>query len=239
MRYRKQADDDEDSEMLDMSIVGDEEEQHRIELEHNLQDLSIQLSVSNPSNADEEEHGLYDRKSFHKDAYNSYGEIESSDEIEYPRHDPRPHNASIFHGQHSILEQPHIDYDSNYYSYRVGDDDDGTHYAADTMSTAAHHASAVTLSAGLAGRGGKRAYITDASMSGAEYDPDRPLDNVVKGVINDLSMLNMNAPTSKPKKLRQVSMPLLIHVHSFLPIRKYPGLFCVCASVFRPCCHKS
>lgn len=209
MRYRGNVDDDEDSEMLDMSIVGDEEEQHRIELEHNLRDLSIQLSASNPSNVDEEEQDLAHHTSVRRDHYRSYAGLDSSDELEYPRHDPQPRDVSIFDGQGtSFLEPSQIDYDANYYSYPPGEED-GTHYAADTLSTAAHHASAITLSAGLAGRGGKRTHVRDMSMSGMEYDPDRPLDNVVKGVINDLSMLNVNVSSPKIKKSRKVSYPSL------------------------------
>ncbi|KAI5118867.1 hypothetical protein M0805_005310 [Coniferiporia weirii] len=191
MRYRDQVDDDgEDDGVLDMSIVGDEEEQHRIELEHNLQDLSIQFSFSNPSQASDHERSGEGK-------YRPRGESESSFELEYPRHNPRPRDVSIFHGQNSsFLEQSQMeqDYDPHHYSYRSIDDDDGVHYVGNTLSTAAHHASAVTLSAGLGGRRNKRAYGGDASLSGAEYDPDRPLDNVMNGMANDLSMLNMNTP---------------------------------------------
>ena len=68
------------------------------------------------------------------------------------------------------------------------------------MSTAAHHASAVTLSAGLGGRHGRRTYAVEASLSGAEYDPDRPLDNVVNGMVNDFSMLNVDSSRAKGKR---------------------------------------
>ncbi|THH03864.1 hypothetical protein EW145_g5947 [Phellinidium pouzarii] len=188
MRYRDQIDDDDDDGVLDMSIVGDEEEQHRIELEHNLQDLSIQFSLSNPSQASDDE--LVEDGHQHP-----FVESESSFELEYPRHNPRPREVSIFHGQNSsFLEHPQMeqDYDPTYNSYHSIDDDDGVHYVGNTMSTAAHHASAVTLSAGLGRRCGKRTYGGDASLSGAEYDPDRPLDIVMNGMTNDLSMLNMN-----------------------------------------------
>ncbi|KZT40670.1 hypothetical protein SISSUDRAFT_1127122 [Sistotremastrum suecicum HHB10207 ss-3] len=70
-------------------------------------------------------------------------------EVEHARHDPHPHSFRS--------------YDSGIFQ-RGHDFDDGQGY---TTSTAAHHASAVTLSAGLAqGR---------TSPSDAEYDPDRPL----------------------------------------------------------------
>ncbi|KAH8989592.1 hypothetical protein EDB86DRAFT_2942000 [Lactarius hatsudake] len=65
------------------------------------------------------------------------------------------------------------------WSYRTGEDDEGVRpfVGGETLSTAAHHASALTLSAGLAGRGERR----DVSLSGAEYDPDRPLQDLIAG----------------------------------------------------------
>jgi hypothetical protein len=64
--------------------------------------------------------------------------------------------------------------------YRTGEDDEGIHPFAggETLSTAAHHASALTLSAGLGGRGERR----DVSLSGAEYDPERPLQDLIAGI---------------------------------------------------------
>jgi hypothetical protein len=50
------------------------------------------------------------------------------------------------------------------------------------LSTAAHHASALTFTAGLAHR-------RDQTQSGAEYDPDRPLHHIIAGVDANLSML--------------------------------------------------
>lgn len=183
--HNRHPDEDEEEAVLNISIVGDEEEQHRIELEHNLQDLSIQLSVSTPSQNDD---------------------AESSAEIEYARHDPRPRDLSVYRG-HSpsadITPMEH-DFDPNPYSYH---NDDNSHYAGNTLSTAAHHASAVTLSAGLAGRTGKRHYPTEASLSGAEYDPDRPLDMVVNGMAEELSMLNMK-PSSGEVKRRKLPVSL-------------------------------
>lgn len=188
MRYRDQVEDEDDDGVLDLSIVGDEEEQHRIELEHNLQDLSIQLSLSNPSQAsDQEQSGdLRSRKAQQSD---------SSFELEYPRHNSRPRDTSIFHGRNSPYldnTQQEQEFNPHHYSYRSIDDEDGVHYMGNTISTVAHHASAVTLSAGLGGRGNKRGFVGEASLSGAEYDPDRPLDSVLNGVANDLSMLNMD-----------------------------------------------
>lgn len=182
-RHNHQVEDEEA--VLNISIVGDEEEQHRIELEHNLQDLSIQLSLSAPSQNDE---------------------AESSAEVEYPRHDPRPRDLSaVYHGHSSVADITPMehDFDPNPYSYHSYNNDDNSHYAGNTLSSAAHHASAVTLSAGLGGRPGKRHYPTEASLSGAEYDPDRPLDVVVNGMAEELSMLNMK-PTHAEAKHRKL-----------------------------------
>lgn len=216
--------DSDDGGMLDMSIIGDEEEQHRIELEHNLQDLSIQFSTSNHSQLSDHEHGSHP---FRGDARNydcSSDEAESFSDLEYPRHDPRPIDTSIFHGQASFLDHTQLenDYDSNFHSHRSREDD-RFYYTADTMSTAAHHASAMTLSAGLAGRSGKGIIETDASMSGAEYDPDRPLEKVMNGMVNDLSMLTMNAPYPRGSNRKSVRVFFLVlsWCRQYLRLLKY------------------
>ena len=56
------------------------------------------------------------------------------------------------------------------------DDNTVNPYEGGTISTAAHHASALTLSAGLGGRAARRG---DVSLSGAEYDPERPLHGIM------------------------------------------------------------
>jgi hypothetical protein len=62
------------------------------------------------------------------------------------------------------------------------------------MSTAAHHASALTLSAGLRGHpGGRR----EVSLSGAEYDPDRPLGDMIAGVDSRFGMLDVDPSKSR------------------------------------------
>ncbi|KAH8825023.1 hypothetical protein DL96DRAFT_1712058 [Flagelloscypha sp. PMI_526] len=77
--------------------------------------------------------------------------------VEYPRHmDSHPQSIqSWFHND---------------------EEDEGIHpFAGETLSTAAHHASVLTLSAGLRGhhRRADTSYAT--SLSGAEYDPERSL----------------------------------------------------------------
>ncbi|KAI6147252.1 hypothetical protein BKA82DRAFT_27661 [Pisolithus tinctorius] len=143
---------------FDFSIPGDELEHRRIQLEHNLQitDLSFHLS----SVPDE-----------------PTGDNES---VEYPRHysAPSPFPGFTSFEQHS---RENLEYDghSHLHPWSVHDDDDGgvNPYGAETMSTAAHHASAVTITAGL-GRNQRR----EPSISGAEYDPDRPLQDIMAGM---------------------------------------------------------
>ena len=110
--------------------------------------------------------------------------------LEYPRHNS---------GHVSLGELPSLDHRVRDYladedtpgqgwSYRtVDDDDEGIHpYGSESLSTLAHHASAVTLGAGLGGRGARR----DASMSGAEYDPDRPIHDIIAGVTGKLNVFD-------------------------------------------------
>lgn len=149
----------------EFSIVGDEQERHRIQLEHNLQnkDLSIDLLSS-------------------KGDYS----------LEYARHAERSRSPfshrSFGHHENSVDDQSQM----NPWSYRTVDDEDenGVNpYVGESLSTAAHHASAVTLNAGLAPRRG------EDTRSGAEFDPERPLQNIMAGA-DRLSMFGNNT-TSK------------------------------------------
>ncbi|KAI0785196.1 hypothetical protein C8Q75DRAFT_893963 [Abortiporus biennis] len=143
------------------SIIGDQIEQNRIQLERNLQHTDISLHLSNPSDASD---------------------------VEYPRH---------ISNNHSFSAIASFDYPSptnQRWSYRTLDEDDRTHpFAQETVSTAAHHASALTISAGLGGRGARR----DISFSGAEYDPDRPL----QGIIENLDVRGLSDRSSKHRHL--------------------------------------
>jgi hypothetical protein len=87
------------------------------------------------------------------------------------------------------LSQPHA------WSYRTGEDEEGIHPFAggETLSTAAHHASALTLSAGLGGRGERR----DISLSGAEYDPERPLQDLIAGIGTKFTSFNAEKGPSR------------------------------------------
>lgn len=168
-------------------IRGDELEHDRIQLEHNLQhntDLSLHLSSQQ---ADSDREHNYDSS------------------VEYPRHNSGPEPFAVnafasfdgdnFAGDMDSHSQLHA------WSYRTADDDDEgiNPYGGESLSTAAHHASALTLSAGLRGRGGAR---RDISLSGAEYDPERPLGDIIAGVDSRFSMFD---DQSKSKSRYQVS----------------------------------
>ncbi|KAI0819182.1 hypothetical protein BC628DRAFT_1333636 [Trametes gibbosa] len=158
---------------LDFSIRHDELEQQRVQLEHNLQhtDLSLHLS-SSPGDYSDVEYPRHN--SAHSPPYSAFASFDyrSGDDFD-------PHEQSRF--------QP--------WSYHTADAEDGAHtYAAETLSTAAHHASALTISAGLGGgRGGRR----DLSLSGAEYDPERPLHGIVAGIAGRLKTLDANSTKSR------------------------------------------
>ncbi|KII90515.1 hypothetical protein PLICRDRAFT_39079 [Plicaturopsis crispa FD-325 SS-3] len=155
---------------LDFSIAGDELEQRRIALERNLQhtdNLSLRLSSAPPSSA---EYDSDNNSNHYQDrTMRQYGDSEEEDggdmdSVEYPRHYSRSFGD---------FDQPSHDA----YSYRTLDELDTEGIDPYSYgSTAAHHASALTLSAGLGGRGGRRA---DVSISGAEYDPERPVGEMI------------------------------------------------------------
>lgn len=167
----------------EFSIVGDEQERHRIQLEHNLQnkDLSIDLLSSQGDHS-----------------------------LEYARHAERSRSPfshrSFGHPDQSVDDQSQM----NPWSYRTVDDEDenGVNpYAGESLSTAAHHASAVTLNAGLGPRRG------DDTRSGAEFDPERPLQNIMAGA-ERLSMFGNNT-TSKS-----------MHNVGFSPAHALVPIFC-------------
>ena len=175
---------------FDISIHGDELEHHRIQLEHNLQHTELSFRLS--STSDDEQHPQ--SKVRHHRRKNNPNESS----VEYPRHLSEP----SFHEFSSIVRSTgdhyaYADDDSQFHpwSYRIGNDEEGINpYTGDTVSTAAHHASALTLSAGLGGgRGARR----DASLSGAEYDPERPLHAMIAGVNSKHSMFDFDRSKSK------------------------------------------
>ncbi|KAG6844373.1 hypothetical protein H0H87_007365 [Tephrocybe sp. NHM501043] len=166
---------------LDLSIQGDEVEKHRIELEQNLLNTELSLRLSTPSE----------------------DEYEDPSSVEYPRHNSGPAAFPSF----EIPSRDHYDGDTQSqihpWSYPNFDDDEGINpYGGGSLSTAAHHASALTLSAGL---GGGRAGRRDTSLSGAEYDPDRPLQKMMAGVDPKLSMFDI-----EPSRSRYLGNPLVV-----------------------------
>ncbi|KAF6741445.1 hypothetical protein DFP72DRAFT_1037363 [Ephemerocybe angulata] len=147
-------------------IARDELEQGRRQLENRLKSTA---SIPAPPLASDDE------DVYHYHSQNSSVEMgrHGSEPMGYPDFPSFAHRSR----EHFAEEDSHMQIG---WSYRTGDDDDGVSpYGGEAMSTAAHHASAVTLTAGLGGgRGARR----DVSMSGAEYDPDRPLNQIMAGV---------------------------------------------------------
>ena len=163
--------------VLDISIRGDELEHNRIQLENNLQhtDLSFRLS-----SASEDE------------GYNH------NHSVEFPRHNSGPTPFPDF-ASFERRSRDHFDDETHSqihpWSYRTAEDEEGINpFGGETLSTAAHHASALTLSAGLGGRRGAR---RDISLSGAEYDPDRPLRDMIDGVESRISVFDLEPSRSK------------------------------------------
>ena len=160
---------------LELSILGDAVEEHRIQLEQNLQQTDISLHLSSPR------HDFSD--------------------IEDPRHHSEPYSfaaiASFDRSREALEGLSHTHH--RHWSSRVLDDEDDGYnpYVGETISTAAHHASALTLSAGLAGRGVRR----DMSISGAEYDPDRPVQGIVAGISRKGTSRSLGS-SGKPKVRR-------------------------------------
>ncbi|RDB24453.1 hypothetical protein Hypma_008433 [Hypsizygus marmoreus] len=176
--------------VLDISIRGDELEHQRVQLEHNLQHTDLSFRLSSASDDDEYNH---------------------NQSLEYPRHNSGPTTFPDF-ASYELPSRDHFEDTHSQihpWSYRTVDDEDGINpYAGgETMSTAAHHASALTLSAGLGGgRGGRR----DISLSGAEYDPDRPLHDMIAGVDSKLSVFDVEASRSKYPGVGSVTFDPLV-----------------------------
>jgi hypothetical protein len=157
---------------FDISIAGDEQEQSRILLEKNLlhTDLSLHLSSTHDDYSVENPR----HQSSISAPFSAFDSI-----------DPSRDALELDEG----LSQPHA------WSYRTGEDEEGIHpfVGGETLSTAAHHASALTLSAGLGGRGERR----DISLSGAEYDPERPLQDLIAGIGTKFTSFNAEKGPSR------------------------------------------
>lgn len=155
--------------MQELTIHEDELEHDRILLERNLQmqhtENSFRLSSADGDDED--------------------------NELEYARHGSLPSPEFNFRNSYAADGTPQSQL--HVWSYRAGEDDDGVYpYGAESISTSGHHASAVTITAGLAGARNRRG--ADASLSGAEYDPERPIDAMIAGV-EKLSMFDATEPS--------------------------------------------
>lgn len=161
---------------FDISIHGDDLENHRIQLERNLQNTDISFRLS------DDDEGYTQRRPKHAH-HHEYS-------VEYPRHLSEPSGPELPSFVHRSSEHFGDEDQSRLHawSYRSGDDEGISPYGGETVSTAAHHASALTLSAGLGG--GRATRQRDPSMSGAEYDPDRPLHAMIAGVNSKHSMFD-------------------------------------------------
>lgn len=175
--------------VLDISIRGDELENNRIQLEHNLQksDLSFRLSSTSDEENDDEYNNNHRRQHSRR----------NHSSVEYPRHISEPSLVDFPSFAHRSREHMREDdqHPMHAWSYRSGDDEEGiSPYGGQSLSTAAHHASAITINTGL---GGGRAARRDPSLSGAEYDPERPLHAMIAGVNSKHSMFAPD-PAKKP-----------------------------------------
>lgn len=151
---------------FEFSIPGDELEQSRIQLEQQIQNTDLSLHLSSSQGDD--------------------------DSVEYPRHNSN-HSLGF-----ASFEQPsqHFDYDapSGLHAWSTHEDEGVNPYVGETVSTIGHHASAITIGAGLGGHGQRR----EISLSGAEYDPDRPLQDMIAGMDSRISILE---PHSKSRQM--------------------------------------
>lgn len=180
-------------------IPNDELEHNRIQLENNLRNSEAAIHLSSATNTD-------------TDSYQSGDDVES---LEYPRHNSGPAYNDFPSFDHRVRDYlADEDVPGHGWSYRTGDDyEEGINpYGGESLSTVAHHASAVTLGAGLTGRGTRR----DMSISGAEYDPDRPLNDIIAGANSKLSVFD-----TPSRSKRVVSKPPYSSLFSVVH-RTYP-----------------
>ncbi|KAF8736621.1 Centrosome microtubule-binding domain of Cep57, partial [Rhizoctonia solani] len=168
-------------------VIGfDPQEEERIRLEQEIGGLSIDLEHSS-----------------------------SSLSLEYGRHgapSPRFEGVASFARYDSDLERSRdasIRRSTRYQSFRADDSYDG----GQTQSTAAHHASAVTVGAGLGYGNGTRPL--SRAGSGAEYDPDRELTSMLKrrgriSLLDDTDTTVRDPSATKKKSLQISSDPLIV-----------------------------
>ncbi|EUC54031.1 Cep57 Cep57-MT-bd: centrosome microtubule-binding domain protein [Rhizoctonia solani AG-3 Rhs1AP] len=136
--------------------------------------------------------------------------------LEYGRHgapSPRFEGVASFARYDSDLEKSRdasARRTNRYQSFRTLDD---SYDGGQTQSTAAHHASGVTVGAGLGyGNGARPASRTG---SGAEYDPDRELSSMLKrrgriSLLDDTNTTVRDPSATKKKSVQHISADPLI-----------------------------
>ncbi|KAG8693838.1 hypothetical protein FRC11_002629, partial [Ceratobasidium sp. 423] len=136
--------------------------------------------------------------------------------LEYGRHgapSPRFEGVASFARYDSDLERSRdasARRSARYQSFRTADD---SYDGGQTQSTAAHHASGVTVGAGLGYGTGARP--VSRAGSGAEYDPDRELSGMLKrrgriSLLDDTNTTARDPSTAKKKPVQHVSSDPLI-----------------------------
>jgi hypothetical protein len=156
---------------LDFVIPGDQLEYDRRKLEHNLKNYDPDFSPVS------------------SDRY-----LSDSHSIEQPRRSyaPAPNEFASF--EHPSFDHFGPEDRSRVHAWSYRSDDEGiVPYGGQTVSTAGHHASALTFSAGLGRAGARR----DVSISGAEFDPERPLSEMIANVRDKFSFLETSKSKSK------------------------------------------
>ncbi|CAE6457832.1 unnamed protein product [Rhizoctonia solani] len=136
--------------------------------------------------------------------------------LEYGRHgapSPRFEGVASFARYDSDLERSRdasARRSTRYQSFRTVDD---SYDGGQTQSTAAHHASAVTVGAGLGYGNGARPL--SRAGSGAEYDPDRELSSMLKrrgriSLLDDTNTTVRDPSATKKKSVQHISADPLI-----------------------------
>ncbi|CAE6433886.1 unnamed protein product [Rhizoctonia solani] len=136
--------------------------------------------------------------------------------LEYGRHgapSPRFEGIASFARYDSDLERSRdasARRSARYQSFRTADD---SYDGGQTQSTAAHHASGVTVGAGLGYGAGARP--VSRTGSGAEYDPDRELSSMLKrrgrvSLLDDTNTTARDPSTAKKNPVQHISSDPLI-----------------------------
>lgn len=191
---------------IDISIRGDELEHNRIQLEHNLQNTEISFHLSSTSD-DEDNDGQTPRRRRPHKHHQHNPHSRHNESVEYPRHLSEPDLVDmpsfIHRSRDHFGDEEHSQMHG--WSYRTGDDEEGiSPYGGHTASSVAHHASAITITAGL---GGGRTARRDVSLSGTEYDPERPLHAIMAGVNSKHSMFD-----AEPSKNQVRLIVFIMHI---------------------------